>query len=43
LSKLTKTVVPTPLAALKNADIRFNNVCEKQDMNKVVLDRLGIE
>ena len=43
LSKLTKTVVPTPLAALKNANVRFNNVCEKQDMNKVVLDRLGIK
>ncbi len=42
LSNSTNTSVPTPIAALKNATIRFNNVCEKQDMNKVVLNHLGI-
>ena len=43
LSKLTSTTVPAPISALKTADIRFENLCEKQDMKSVVLSRLGIE
>ena len=42
LANKTNTVIPTPIAALKTAEIRFNNVCEKDDMNKVVLNHLGI-
>ena len=43
LSSKTNTTVPASLAALKNATVRFLDVCEKQDMNKVVLERLGIK
>ncbi len=42
LSSKTNTEIPAPIAALETAVIRFNNVCEKEDMNKVVLERLGI-
>ena len=43
LSTATKTNIPAPIAALKTAEVRFNNVCEKDDMNKVVLNHLGIK
>lgn len=43
LSSKTKTTLPASLAALKNATVRFSDVCEKQDMNRVVLNRLGIK
>lgn len=42
LSKATNTAVPTPISALKLANVRFNNVCEKEDMSKTVLEFLGI-
>ncbi len=42
LSSSTNTNIPAPIAALENSTVRFNNVCEKQDMNKVVLNHLGI-
>lgn len=42
LSSKTKTHIPAPIAELENATVRFNNVCNKEDMNKVVLKRLGI-
>lgn len=42
LSKKTNTVIPESLAALKNATVRFSDICEKEDMRKVVFDRLGI-
>lgn len=42
LSSKTNTEIPAPIAALETAAVRFNNVCDKEDMNKVVLDRLGI-
>ncbi len=42
LSKKTNTPIPTPLAALETAEVRFSNVCEKQNMKRVVFDRLGI-
>ncbi len=38
----TDTQIPAPISALENATVRFDNVCEKQDMYKVVLERLGI-
>ncbi len=42
LSRKTNTEIPAPIAELETAVVRFNNVCNKEDMNKVVLDRLGI-
>ncbi len=42
LSEKTATEIPVPIAALESAQVRFENVCNKEDMNKVVLDRLGI-
>ncbi len=42
LSAGTNTVIPAPIADLKTATIRFDNVCEKEDMDKVVLNHLGI-
>ncbi len=42
LSRKTNTAIPESLAALKNAAVRFNDVCEKEDMRKVVFNRLGI-
>ncbi len=39
----TNTNIPAPIAALKTAEVRFSNVCEKDDMNKVVLNHLGIK
>jgi hypothetical protein len=43
LSEKTDTQIPAPIAALETAVLRFENVCEKEDMSKVVLDRLGIK
>ena len=43
LSEKTGTEIPKPIAALENAQVRFDNVCNKEDMNKVVLNRLGIK
>lgn len=43
LSAKTNTQVPAPIKALKGATPRFNNVCEKEDMSKVVLKYLGIK
>ncbi len=42
LQAVSGVAVPSPIAALKNAVPRFNNVCEKQDMIKVVLNNLGL-
>lgn len=39
----TDTPIPGPISALENATVRFDNVCEKQDMHRVVLSRLGIK
>ncbi|MBQ5911181.1 MAG: threonine synthase [Clostridia bacterium] len=43
LSSKTATEIPAPISALRTAEIRFSNVCEKDDMNKVVLNHLGIK
>ncbi len=43
LSDKTGTEIPAPIAALESATVRFSNVCNKEDMNKVVLSYLGIK
>jgi len=42
LSKITNTAIPTPISALENAVPRFNNICEKQEMEEFVLKNLKI-
>ena len=42
LSELTRTAVPTPLAELKNANARFKDIYEKQDMYTAVCNCLKI-
>lgn len=42
LSSLTDTPVPAPIAALETAEVRFHNLCEKDDMSKVVFSHLGL-
>ena len=43
LEKLTNTKAPKQLKDLKNKDVRFKNTCDKEDMQKVVLDKLNIK
>ena len=43
LSKLTKTTPPAPLSNLKGRKVRFNNLCDKDQMEKAVLDYLKIK
>lgn len=43
LEKVSKTSAPTQLKELKNKQVRFNNVCEKQDMENIVLQTLKID
>ncbi len=42
LCKTTDTSVPAPIAQLENATVRFNNVCEKDEMAQTVLKFLNI-
>lgn len=42
LNKITGTEVPTPLASLKDKQVRFNNVCNKEDMSKMVFSLLEL-
>ncbi|MDD5953115.1 MAG: threonine synthase [Oscillospiraceae bacterium] len=42
LSKLTGTEVPAPIAGLKEKPVRFQNVCEKEQMGDVLLRLLGL-
>ncbi len=42
LSSKTGTEIPAPLAALKNAEVRFTAECEVDEMPKSVLEGLGI-
>lgn len=42
LSQETSTDIPNPIKALENATVRFNNLCEKQDMLSFVYKALGI-
>ena len=34
--------VPAPLASLRDKEVRFNNVCSKEDMGEMVFGLLGI-
>ena len=43
LSEITNTAVPSPIAALENATVRFGDVCEKDKMRDTVLSCLGIK
>lgn len=43
LHDVTSTEIPSPIAALENATVRFNETCEKDGMRDVVLKSLGIE
>ncbi len=42
LSKETKTEIPEPIKALENASVRFNEICDKEDMLQSVYKALGI-
>lgn len=43
LNKKTGTPVPAPLAALKNKETRFTNVCNADEMPQFVLNSLGVK
>ena len=43
LSEYTNTIVPTPIAELKNATARFNDIYEKEDMYAAVCKCLKID
>lgn len=43
LENISGTTAPAQLKNLKNKEVRFHNVCEKQDMEKVVLQNLKID
>ena len=42
LSQITSTEIPAPIAALKNATVRFSGVCEKDGMLDCVYSALNI-
>ena len=42
LSAVSSTEISSPLAALENAEPRFNNICDKNDMVNFVFNTLGI-
>lgn len=42
LEKLTGTFAPESLTALKGAEVRFGNVCDREDMKDVICGYLGI-
>ena len=42
LSEISKTEIPEPLMALENAEVRFNEICEKDNMLSSVYSVLGI-
>lgn len=43
LQRLTGVQIPEPIAKLKGADIRFNEIIQKDNLEKAVFDSLGIE
>lgn len=43
LCEETGVTIPAPIAALENATVRFNNVCDKEDMCESVYSALGIK
>lgn len=42
LNKVTNAVVPAPLANLKDKTVRFNNVCDKENMSEMVFKLLNL-
>ena len=42
LSSETKTEIPAPIKALETAEVRFKNLCEKEEMLSAVYKALGI-
>lgn len=42
LNRITGADVPTPLASLKDKEVRFNNVCNKEDMSEMVFNLLNL-
>jgi threonine synthase len=42
LNKVTGADVPTPLKALKNKEVRFTNVCDKENMSEMVFKLLNL-
>ena len=42
LSALTGTTVPEPIAALEEKEVRFRNVCAKEDMGAELLKMVGL-
>lgn len=42
LSEVTSTEIPEPIKALENANVRFKELCEKEDMLESVYKALGI-
>ena len=42
LNKETGAAIPTPLKALKDKEIRFTNVCDKENMSKMVFELLNL-
>ncbi len=42
LNKETGAAIPTPLKALKDKEIRFKNVCDKENMSKMVFELLNL-
>ena len=43
LNEVTKAEIPAPIAALENATVRFNDICEKENMLNAVYSALNIE
>ena len=43
LSQITDTEIPEPIKALENANVRFNDICEKEQMLSAVYSALGID
>ncbi len=42
LNKVTNAPVPTPLKALKDKEVRFKNVCDKENMSEMVFKLLDL-
>ena len=43
LADVTKTEIPAPIAALENATVRFNEICDKENMLNAVYSALNIK
>lgn len=43
LSSITGTKIPAPIVALESAEVRFDNLCAKEEMQTAVFSSLGIQ